>query len=69
MDNGRAYGTKIEDKEHYFDYCFEFDANTKSGFVRISFNRISKFKTLPVVSTIIYQKNNKTLYFGKFFFC
>ena len=31
--NGRAYETKIGDKEHYFDYCFEFDTNTKPRFV------------------------------------
>ena len=24
---------KFEDKEHHFDYCFEFDTNTKSRFV------------------------------------
>ena len=34
--NGRVYDTNIEDKEHHFDYCFEFDINTKSRFVRIS---------------------------------
>ena len=46
-NNGRVYETKIEDKEHYFDYRFEFDTNTKSRFARISFNRLSKFKRLP----------------------
>ena len=34
--NRRVSETNIEDKEHHFDYCFEFDANTKSRFVRIS---------------------------------
>ena len=38
------YETKIGDKEHHFDYCFEFDTNKKSRFVRIYFNRYSKFK-------------------------
>ena len=31
--NGRVYETNIDDKEHHFDYCFEFDTNTKSRFV------------------------------------
>ena len=66
---GRAYATKIGDKEHQFDYCFEFDTNTKSRFVRISFDRLSKFSRLPVVYTTIYQnKNDKNVYFGNFFF-
>ena len=67
--NGRVYETNIEDKEHHFDYCFEFDTNTKSRFVRISFDRLSKFKKLPVVYITIYQKeNNKNVYFGSFSF-
>ena len=37
QNNGRAYETKIGDKQHQFDYCFEFDTNTKSRFVRIFF--------------------------------
>ena len=69
QNNGRAYETEIGDKEHQFDYCFEFDINTKSRFVRISFDRLSKFNRLPVVYTTIYQKeNNKNVYFGNFFF-
>ena len=69
QNNGRAYETKIGDKEHPFDYCFEFDTNKKSRFVRISFNRLSKFKRLPVVNITIYQKEkDKNLYFGNFFF-
>ena len=40
---GRAYETNIEDKEHHFDYCFEFDTNIKSSFVRIYLYRLSKF--------------------------
>ena len=48
-NNRRAYETIIEDKKHHFDYCFEFDTNTKPRFVRISFNRLSKFERLPVV--------------------
>ena len=43
QNNRRAYETKIGDKEHQFDYCFEFDTNTKYRFVRISFDRLSKF--------------------------
>ena len=35
QNNGRAFKTNIEDKEHHFAYCFEFDTNTKSRFVRI----------------------------------
>ena len=35
QNNGRAYETKIGDKEHPFDYCFEFNTNKKSRFVRI----------------------------------
>ena len=27
--NGRIYETKVEDKEHLFDYCLEFDTNKK----------------------------------------
>ena len=48
-NNGSAYETVIEGKEHHFDYCFEFDTITKSRFVRISFNQLTKFKRLPVV--------------------
>ena len=60
---------KIGDKEYQFDYCFEFDTNTKSRFVRITFDRLSKFNRLPVVYTTIYQKeNNKNVHFGNFFF-
>ena len=29
QNNGRAYETKIGDKEHHFDYCFEFDTIRK----------------------------------------
>ena len=43
QNNGRAYETKMGEKEHQFEYCFEFDTNTKSRFVRISFDRLSKF--------------------------
>ena len=69
QNNGRAYETKIGDKKHHFDYCFEFDTITKSRFVRISFNRLSKFKRLPVVYITIYQKqSDKNVYFGNFFF-
>ena len=25
QNNGRAYETKVGDKEHQFDYCFEFE--------------------------------------------
>ena len=49
QNDGSAYETVIEDKEHHFDYCSEFDTYTKSRFVRISFNQLSKFKRLPVV--------------------
>ena len=67
--NGRVYETKNEDKEHHFDYCFEFDTNTKSGFVRISSNRLYKLKRLPVVYIIIYQKeSDKNVYFVNFIF-
>ena len=69
QNNGRAYETEIGDREHQFDYCFEFDTNTKSRFVRISFNRLSKFNRLPVVYITIYQKeNDKNVYFGISFF-
>ena len=65
----RVCETNIEDKEHHFDYCFEFDTNAKSRFVRLSFNRLSKIKKLPVVYITIYQKeNNKNVYFGNFSF-
>ena len=56
--NGRVYETNFEDKEHHFDYCFEFDTNAKSRFVRLSFKRLSKFQKLPVVYIAIYQKEN-----------
>ena len=51
--NGRTYETKIEDKEHYFDFCFEFDTIAKSKNVRTSFNRLSKFIRLPVAYTTV----------------
>ena len=60
---------KIADEEHQFAYCFEFGTNTKSRFVRKSFDRLSKFNRPPVVYTTIYQKeNDKNVYFGNFFF-
>ena len=68
QNNGRAHETEIGDKEHQFDYCFDFDTNKKSRFVRISFDRLSKFNRLPVFYTTIYQKeNDKNVYFGNFF--
>ena len=68
-NNGRAYETKIEEKEHHFDYCFEFDTNAKSRFVRLSLKRLSKFKKLPVLYITIYQKeNNENVCFGNFSF-
>ena len=61
--------TNIEDKEHQFDYCFEIDTNAKSRFVRISFNRLSKFIKLPVVFITKYQKKNyKKVYFSNLSF-
>ena len=43
--------------------------NTKSRFVRISFDRLSKFNRLSVVYTTIYQKEkDENVYFGNFFF-
>ena len=40
-----------------------------SRFVRISFNRLSKFERLPVVYNTIYQKeSDKIVYFGYCFF-
>ena len=61
--------TKIEAKEDHFDYCFEFDTNTKSRFVRIFFIRLSNFKRLPVDNIAIYQKEiDKIVYFSIFFF-
>ena len=69
QNNGRAHETKIEDREHHLDYCFEFDTNAKSRFVRLSFNRQSKFKKLPVVHITKYQKEkHKNVYFVNFFF-
>ena len=43
QNNGRAYETKIEDKEHHLDYCFEFDTNAESKFFKLSFNQLSEF--------------------------
>ena len=69
QNTGRAYETKIGDKEHHFDYCFEFDTITKSRFVRISFNQLSKIKRLPVVCITIYQReSDKNVYFDNFVF-
>ena len=69
QNNGRAYETEIGDEEHQFDYWVELDTNTKSRFVRISFDRLSKFNRLPVVYTTKYQKeNDENVYFGNFFF-
>ena len=61
----RAFETKNEDKEHHFDYCFEFDTNAKSRFVRLS-----TFKRLPVVYITKFQKGNdeKVCFGNKFFF-
>ena len=69
QNNGRAYEKKIEDKEHHFDYRFEFDTNAKSRFVRLSFNDYPNFKKLAVFYITIYQKeSNKNVYFGDFSF-
>ena len=55
--------------DHHFDYCFEVDTNTKPRFVKISFDRLSKFNRLPFVYNTIYQKeNDKNVYFVNFFF-
>ena len=62
-NNESASETTIEDKEYCFDYCFEFDKNTKSRFFRLSFNRLSKFKRLLVAYTTIYQKENNKIIF------
>ena len=62
QNNGIAYETNNEDNEHHFDYCSEFDTNTKYRFVRIYFNQLSKFKRLPVVYIRIYQKVNEKVY-------
>ena len=63
QNNGRAYTTKIEVKEHHFDNCFELDTNAKSRFVRLSFEKF------PVVYMTMYQKeSDKKVYFGNFFF-
>ena len=56
QNNGRVYETKLGDKEHQFECCFELDTNTNSRFVRLSFNRLSKFNRLSVVYITIYQK-------------
>ena len=56
-NNGRVYETKIEDKEDYFDYGFDFDTNTNARFASISFNRLSKFKRLPFAYTKLNQRN------------
>ena len=67
QNSGRFYETNIEDKERHFDYYF--DTNAKSRVVRLSFNRLSKFKKLPVVYITIYQKgNNKNVNFGNLSF-
>ena len=67
-NNERAYNSKNEGKKNHFDYCFEFDTKTISRFVRKSFYRLSKFKKLPVVYFVIYQKeSDKNVYFGNFF--
>ena len=69
QNNGRTYETKTDDREHHFDYCFEFDTNVKSRFVRLSFNRQSKLKKFPVVFITIYQKeHHKIVFFGSFSF-
>ena len=60
QNNGRAYDTKIEDKEHHFDNCFDFETNAGSRFVRrLSYNRLSKFKNFRLF--IIQYTNKKTI--------
>ena len=67
QQNGRVYEINIEDKEHHFDYCFEFDTNANSRFVRLSDNRLSKFQKLPVVYVTIYQKKTTKMFILVFF--
>ena len=45
------------EREHQFDCCFEFDKTTKSRFVGTSYDRLSKFKRLPVAYVTIYEKD------------
>ena len=63
----KAYKTKHEERQHQCDCCFEFDKTTKSRFVRISYDRLSKLKRLPVAHVTIYEKD-KNIYFGNFCF-
>ena len=53
---------KIEDKEHHFGYCFEFDTNAKSRFVRLSFNRISNFKYFRLFKLQYTKKKTRKMY-------
>ena len=57
----------MPDLKHNF--CFDFDTNTKSRFVRKSFDWLFKLKRLPVVYITIYQnERDEKVYYGNFFF-
>ena len=59
---GRVYETNIEDKEHHFDYCFEFDTNAKSRFLRLSFDRLSKFQNFQLFILQYTRKKPTKMY-------
>ena len=64
QNNGRAFKTNIEDKEHHFAYCFEFDTNTKSRFVRILLIQSPNIKDFRLFYITKYQKeSDKNVYF------
>ena len=69
QNNGRAYETKFGDKEQQFDYYFEFDTNSKSRFVKISFDDYPNLVDFRLFILQNYKnKTIKTYNFAKFLF-
>ena len=50
--------TKIEDKEDHFDYSLNLIQIQNLDLFRISFNRLSNLKRIPVVYITIYHKES-----------
>ena len=61
QQNGSFYETNIEDKEHHFDYCFEFDTKQNlelSDYLLIDYPNLKNFRLFLLQYT--RRKTTKT---------
>ena len=79
MSTKQKYGTvsdfNIADYENVFDYSFDFNSlwvdKDLERKIRLCFNKLSKYKKLPVASLIIYHRylcESKWYFQGHFYF-